>query len=128
MSANLNYTHGLGHVGSYQASARPYIASGLVVPTSSAAALEVSFESVTRFITIKNTSAIPIKFGFSALGIAGVNYIELAASESYSGDWKVSAVFLLSTAAAGTATIAAGLTGISSNRLPSNWSGSAGVG
>ena len=70
MSSNFKYTYGLGHVPSYQASAKPYLTSSLTVPALGEAPLEVSFDSVSKFIIITNTLAgsatnVPMRFGFS---------------------------------------------------------------
>ena len=55
MSTNLYHSPGLGNVGSYQMSARPYLTSSLSVPFSSATPLEISFDTVTSFVVITNT-------------------------------------------------------------------------
>ena len=70
------YTVGLGHVGSYQASARPFLTSSLTIPISSSAPLQVEFESVSRFVIISNTlpgsvTNVPLRFGFSSAGVSG---------------------------------------------------------
>ena len=55
-----SYGVGFNNVGSYQASAKPYIKSELVVPASSSdagTALEVTFPKVTKFITVRNDGA-----------------------------------------------------------------------
>ena len=128
---------GLGHVGSYQASARPYLTSSLTVPASSGTPLEVQFESVSKFVIISNTLPgsvpnVPLRFGFSAAGVRGDvtnNYGILNNNESFEADFRVVSVFLLSDSASEcSASVIAGLTGIHKNHLATNWSGSVGVG
>lgn len=128
---------GLNHVGSYQASARPFLTSSLNVPASSGTPTVVSFESVSKFVVITNTlpgsvTNVPLRFGFSANGVKGVednNYGILNNGESFEADFKVSRVYLLSDSVNEcSASVIAGLTGIGSNHLSTNWSGSTGVG
>jgi hypothetical protein len=132
----LNMPRGLGHVPSYQSSAVPYLTSSLIVPGTNNEPIEVSFPNVTRFIIITNTydgdQNIPLRFGFSANGIKGVennNYAILNNGESFEADFRVSKVFLLSDSVFSTSgSIVAGLTDIKENLLPNNWTGSAGIG
>jgi len=127
---------GLGYVPSYQTSSVPYLTSSLEVPAVSSEPIEISFQTVTRFVVITNTYSgaqnRPMRFGFSENGIKGVennNYAVLNNGESFEGDFKVSKVFLLSDSVFGTSgSIVAGLTDISSELLPNNWTGSIGVG
>ena len=137
MSTNLYHSPGLGNVGSYQMSARPYLTSSLSVPSSSATPLEISFDTVTSFVVITNTlpgsaTNVPLRFGFSENGVKGSvnnNYGILNNGESFEADFRVTSVFLLSDSDNEcSASVIAGLTGICSQRLPNNWSGSAGVG
>ena len=137
MSSNFKYTFGLGHVPSYQASAIPYLTSSLAVPALGNAPLEVSFDSVTRFIIITNTLAgsatnVPLRFGFSSNGVSGSaqnNYAILNNGESFEADFRVTSVFLLSdNASQCSASVVAGLTRISRSHLETNWTGSTGIG
>ena len=132
---------GLGSVGSYQMGGIPYVSSSVTVPVQSATALKIQFPYVTKFVTIVNTgsatSAPNIRVGFSALGTSGStasNYFTLGYGESYTGEWRIEDLFLISTTAAqSSASIIAGLTPIPRG-VPSfvstgnNWSGSSGVG
>jgi hypothetical protein len=132
-----DYKAGLGNVGSYQASARPFLSSSIHV-SGNLDIVEVSFPTVTRFLTIKNTvsqveAEVGLKVGISALGVSGSNNLTLYNEESYSADWRLSSVFLQfeSTPAVNqalTASVIAGLTNIDSGELNHNWSGSEGVG
>jgi hypothetical protein len=137
MSNNFNYTFGLGHVPSYQASGKPYLTSSLTVPSSSADPLQVEFPNVSRFVIITNTaspsdSSRPIRFGFSENGVKGSvdnNYAVLDNGETFQAEFRVTSVYLLSdTAFEGSASVIAGLTGINKDRLENNWTGSVGVG
>lgn len=128
---------GLGHVPSYQASAQPFLTSSLDVPVSSSEPIKVSFLGVTRFVVVTNTESggtnIPIRFGFSANGVKGVennNYLVLNNGESFEAEFRVTEIFLLSDSSinAGTASVAAGITDIPSKHLVNNWSGSSGIG
>ncbi len=135
--SNFRYTMGLGHVPSFQTSARPYLTSSLTVPAVSAEPIEISFETVSRFIIITNTldgsaTNVPLRFGFSADGVKGSinnNYAILNNGESFEADLKATKIFLLSNSVNEcTASVIAGLTGIGSRYLINNWSGSIGVG
>lgn len=129
---------GLGHVGSYQASARPFLTSSLTIPVSSSNPVEIEFESVSRFVIISNNlpgsaTNVPLRFGFSAAGVRGDitnNYAILNNNESFEAEFRVTSVFLLSDSGTSqvTASVIAGLTGIHNSHLTTNWSGSTGVG
>ena len=130
---------GLGSVGSYQMSGIPFATSSLTVPVNSAAPLQISFPYVAKFVTVVNESTAPapaLRVGFSVLGVSGsgTNYFLLDSGESYTGDWRIEDIYLISNSAAQTsASIIAGLTPIPRG-VPSfvstgnNWSGSSGVG
>lgn len=137
MSTNLYHSPGLGNVGSYQLSARPYLTSSLDIPASTEEPIEVAFATVTRFVIITNNTPasstnVPMRFGFSANGVKGTsssNYGILNNGESFEAEFKVIRVYLLSDSVNNaTASVIAGLTGICNQRLPDNWSGSAGIG
>lgn len=132
------YIPGLGNVGSYQVSSRPYLTSSLTIPISSSAPFVVSFESVSRFVIITNTLAgsatnVPLRFGFSANGVQGTennNYGILNNGESFEAEFKVTRLYLLSDSGLNecSASVIAGLTGIEFGHLEDNWTGSSGVG
>jgi len=125
---------GLGNVGSYQVSCVPWSSSSLAIPGSSSTPFEISFYNVTKFITVRNTRLVtdastPLRVGFSSLGVQGSNYFVLLNGESFSADFKVSRLYLLGdTTSPTSASVIAGLTGIESNKLVTNWTGSEGVG
>lgn len=133
MSSDFKYTAGFHNVGSYQVSTQPYLTASLTVPASSGTPLEVSFPTVSKFIIVRNESGSSgdLRVGFSAEGVKGTvnnNYIILSGSESFSADYRVTSVFLLShTTSEQSASVVAGLTTIPKRDF-NNWSGSAGVG
>jgi len=132
---------GLGSVGSYQMSGIPYVTSSLTVPANNATILKIQFPYVAKFVTVVNENSgtsVPMRVGFSALGTSGSaasNYFLLDNGESYTGEWRVEDIFLISSTSAQTsASIIAGLTPIPRG-VPAlgaasgnNWSGSSGVG
>lgn len=129
---SFEYKSGLWNASSYVASGIPWATSSLVAPLSSGTPMEVSFPSVTKFITIKNisTGTEKLRVGFSSNGVKNTsNYFLLSPNESFAGDIKVKSIFILSDAgSAATASVIAGLTGIDASNLQNNWSGSLGVG
>ena len=134
MSWNSNsYQVGLHNVGSFQVSSIPYLTASVSV-SSTSVPVEISFDRVSKFVIVKNTADAlgtdaPMRFGFSALGVKGTNYILLMNEEEYEADYKVSRLYLLAgSATEATASISAGLTGIPATSLRDNWSGSSGVG
>jgi hypothetical protein len=136
--SNFAYRSGLGNVGSYQASAIPYLTSSLTIPVSSSTPYEVAFPNVTRFVIITNildgaSPNVPLRFGFSENGVKGVentNYAILNNGESFEGEFRVTRLYLLSDDGAleCNASVIAGLTTVSTKELENNWTGSVGVG
>ena len=136
-NGTFKYTAGLNHVGSYQASARPYVKTELTAPVSGAVntALEVAFPKVTKFVTVRNdgaaaSSSCDIRLAFATGGLdeANDNYITIAESASFSADFRITRLYLMS-AEAGTvnATVIAGLTNIDASHLTSSWEGLEGI-
>ena len=137
MSSDFRYTYGLGHVPSFQTSTRPYLTSSLTVPANSQTPLQITFDSVSRFIIVTNTlpgsaANVPMRFGFSENGVKGSvnnNYVVLNNGESFEAEFKSVSVYLLSdNTNECSASVIAGLTGISADHLVGNWTGSSGVG
>jgi len=115
----------------------PYITSSLVIPASSGTPLAITFPNVTQFITVRCDDATnAVRVGFSENGVKATeqnNYFTLTSSGSYTGEWRVGKIFLLSdTASASSATVIAGLTPVPGDQIGggiiANWSGSVGVG
>ena len=130
---------GLGHVGSYEVSGKPFVSGGINVATATASGqpLELSFPSITRWIVVKNNDSVAsrnVQVGASINGLADDNYftIEYDASnwsnrsQSPRFELRVAKIYL--TGSSTNVDVIAGLTGISINELPHNWSGSIGVG
>ena len=70
----LDYRAGLGNVGSYQASAKPFLSSSIHV-SGNLNVVPISFPNVTRFITIKNTvsqieASVGLRIGISEIGMS----------------------------------------------------------
>lgn len=137
MSSNFKYTFGLGNVGSYQISSIPYLSSSLTIPASGSTPKVISFPNVSRFVIITNTEpptspSRPFRFGFSEAGVEGLNdnnYVVLDNGESFTAEFRVIKVFLMSDDGfEASGSVHAGLTGIKKNHLLDNWSGSAGIG
>jgi len=149
-SGNFLYTAGFNNVGSYQASARPFIVNKIVVPPSASnltfvdgtieggaaggTAVEIAFPKVTKFVTIKNegadqSSSVEMRLAFSTGGLDDTkrNYIVLAESASFSADFRVTRLYLMGNATALTASVVAGLTQIDASHLTSSWDDQVGV-
>jgi hypothetical protein len=134
-----DYKTGLGNVGSYQASGRPFLSSSIAL-SSSNAVVKITFPTVSRFVVIKNegpaaSNEVQIRAGFSENGVNAVeyeNYLLLDNQESFSADYRVTSVYLRVHPTGGTtnatASIIAGLTSIDKIELRHNWTGSSGVG
>ena len=122
------YGTGLGNVGSYQASAKPFASGGI----NASSTVSVEFPSVTRWIYVVNNNSSPCKIGFSEFGVEGTNYFTVhSGSTSDRLEVKVTQLWLNGSS---NVDVFAGLTGISPDRITnispsgSNWSGSSGIG
>jgi len=131
---------GFNHVGSYQASSRPFATASLIVPASSStigAGTEISFPGVTKFIIVRNDeltdshTSSKIRLAFASGGLHGpnANYITIPPSSSFSADFRVTKVWLMSDSSVATsASVIAGITTINANRAPSgSWEDTIGV-
>jgi len=145
-----HYQAGLNSVGSYQMSGIPYATASITVPVNDRKVYKVEFPYVARTVTVRNdlataSSDVTLRVGFSENGVQGVeneNYFVLTNGESYTGDWRIEDLFLISDSdeAGVTASVIASLTGIPTGSVPGisdgtdpegtadNWSGSIGVG
>lgn len=120
---------GLGNVGSYIASGIPQVFGSRAIASKT----QIKFARITREVTVKNeqpltSASAPLIVGFSSLGIDGNNYFTLQNQESFTGDWRVSSIWLKPSGASASGSIVAGLTNIVYNNDFTNWSGSVGVG
>ena len=141
------YQNGAGNVGSYQISGIPYATASFTVAPLGSAPTSLGFPQVTKFVTVINTNSgsnVPLRIGFSSLGITGSAtvaadahyYFILDNGQSYTGEWRVSTIYLLSDTVntQTSASVVAGLAAIDPNTVPgkavgtTNWSGSIGVG
>jgi len=131
--SNLDWQYpGLSDVGSYQASATPFVTGNVTVVASGSSTTQVVFPSVTKFVTVVNETTgtnSALRVGFSSNGVKNTNYFILDNGESYTGEWKVTSVYLMGNSTTGcTASVIAGVTNVPYSELPLNWSGSIGVG
>jgi len=124
---------GFGNSASYVVSAIPYLSASLAVPALGTAPLKLQFPYVTKFVTVRNdldptATNVPMRYGFSTIGVSGTvqqNYGLLNNGESYTGDWRVSSVYLLSNSSSPcTGSVVAGMTGIRYEAAFNNFSGS----
>jgi hypothetical protein len=139
------YSAGLGQVGQYQMSAIPYATASFGVPgggeSHAECPVKLEFPAVTRFFTVINTHKgqnAPLRVGFSSQGVTGsggdsslgTNYFVLDNGESYTAELRVTSLFLMghNDATPSSASVIAGLTGISLSHLTGSWTGSSGVG
>lgn len=105
---------GEGYVPAYQISGVPYVTSSNV---TLGATREISFNTVTKFVTVKNTGASTnvIAVGFTQNGMlpANSNFFALSGSEAFSGELRTSKIFISGSSGATTPfTLVAGLTNI----------------
>lgn len=132
---------GLGHVGSYQVSGKPFVSGNIDLSIYSSGPLEISFPSVTRWIIVRNRGTTVdnskiIQVAGSANGFTTGEYFRI--SDDYTGsgarrnsttprmELKMTKIYL--TGSSDKVDVIAGLTGISTDSIPDNWSGSAGIG
>lgn len=126
---------GLSNTNSYLTSGIPFVTASVALPgLTTNDPVVISFPQVTKFVTIKNTTpdAHSIRVGFSKNGVLGTNYFLLEKDESFSAELRVTDIYFISNSNGGNGneevTVIAGLTTIDRSELPTNWSGSAGVG
>jgi len=138
-----NYTAprpGVGSVGQYQMSSKPYATSSFSVAGVGSAPTEITFPNVTSWVWVENLdSNSNVRIGFSSLGTTGSagggtnNYVTIVnQTDPHTFRVRVKSVFLLSEGAASTnVSIMAGLTSIESDLSTDegpNYSGSSGIG
>lgn len=114
MSIN-NPTWGEGYVPAYQMSGMPYVTSSNV---SLGATSEITLGYVTKFVIVKNNSAVAgnvISVGFTQNGMlsGNSNFFVLSGSESFSAEVRTSKLFVSGTNGTSTPfSVLAGLTNI----------------
>ena len=130
------YTSGLGNVGAFQVSGKPFVSGGIVADgPEDDSQYELQFPNVTRWIEVRNGGSDlqpyengSVRIGFSALSVmeAGTNYYDLPASASTSRwELKCTSLFL---SGSGECSVVAGLTGIPTSSIYLNYSESSGIG
>lgn len=128
---------GFNHVGSYQVSCRPFATASVVVPQSGGigSATKIEFPGVSKFVIVRNEEhdAIAdskIRLAFASGGMGDTfNYILINPSSSFSADYRVSQVYIMSdTSTQPKVSVIAGITTIKAGRTPSgSWEGSLGI-
>tara|TARA_Y100000591_G_scaffold258244_1_gene230404 strand:- start:38 stop:493 length:456 start_codon:yes stop_codon:yes gene_type:complete len=132
------YEPGFNHVGSYQTSCRPFATASLVVPASgSDTYTKITFPGVTKFVVVRNdelgdsftSSDIRLSFASGGLNDPNANYIILKPSSSFSADFRITQLYLMSDSSTATsASVIAGITTINAARVPSgSWEDTVGV-
>lgn len=133
--AVFNYgSPGLGHVGSYQVSGKPYLSGGIDVGAAAGDLVTIEFPSVTRWVIVTNHDTTnDVNVAFSENGFSTNNFFTVSSDTNDRANMmtqrmelKVTKLFL-----SGTSTqvdVIAGLTGIDPGLVANNWSGSSGVG
>ena len=130
---------GFNHVGSYQVSCRPFARASVVVEASGATmggGTKIEFPGVTKFVVIRNEehddiadAKIRLAFASGGLHQPGYNYILINPSSSFSADYRVTQVYIMSDdSTQPKVSIIAGITGINAARVPSgSWEDNIGV-
>lgn len=114
-----NASPGEGYAPAYQISSTPWVKTQSITLGQ---IVEITFPQVTRFITVQNSgndsSQIAVAFTRNGLKPTNANYFTLTGSASYSGDLRMTSLFL-SGQLGGTSqfTVIAGLTYIPSGNL-----------
>ena len=123
--ASYDYTPGLGNVGAYQVSGKPYLSGS--INGKAPGPHEVAFPSVTSEITIGNADEgdDDMTWALTANGLAGTNKFNQMAGGVATYRIKCTSIFVTGSS---NINICASLTGIPRSSIPDNFSGSAGVG
>lgn len=110
---------GIGNVGSYMVSSKPFVSGGLVIPRSGSAPLRLDFPSVTKRVTFKNTSVGDIRVGFDLSDMTGSNqYMLVKASKTFTSKIALNKIYLMSdTTTARSGAILAEMSGIANAEL-----------
>lgn len=128
---------GFNHVGSYQVSCRPFASASVEVPASASdTGLAIDFPGVTKFVIVRNEehegiadSKVRLAFASGGLNDPNANYILINPSSSFSADYRVTKVYVMSdTSVQPKVSIIAGITNIKAARVPSgSWEDTVGV-
>tara|TARA_R110002124_G_scaffold116400_9_gene272924 strand:+ start:74713 stop:75132 length:420 start_codon:yes stop_codon:yes gene_type:complete len=135
-----NYKAGIGNSASYQVSGKPWC-SGSIDLTAVTTPYKIGFPSVTKWVEIRNlavTDGQLVICAFSENGLpskGGTNHFTLLDLVRSAGghiasatklDVKITELWIEGTSVK--LDVLAGLTGIDTNQILNNWSGSAGIG
>ena len=135
--ATYNYKPGLGQVGAYQVSGKPYVSGGI----NAVLATKIQFPSVTSWVVVSNVGGnANCRVGFSQIGVSGSgnsgltgSYYTLKTDEQTPRlEVKLTELWL---SGSNSVSVLAGLTQIQNIAIDntavspsgSNWSGSTGV-
>jgi hypothetical protein len=129
---------GFNHVGSYQVSCRPFATASVQVPASGGLTTElaIDFPGVSKFVIIRNEehdgiadSKIRVAFASGGLHQPNYNYILINPSSSFSADYRVGKVWVMSDSSIQPKiSVIAGITTIKATRVPSgSWENTVGV-
>ena len=120
------YQPGLGHVGSYQVSGRPWISGSKAGDTTAGQEKLFTFPTVAKSVTVHrrdNQSSSPVRVHFAPSNTSeniteGVHYIELnSLDDSISLNIKCSEIYVSSSHANNAYTVIAELTGIPAGEM-----------
>jgi len=139
--ATFQYKVGLGNVGSYQVSGKPFASGNIDAQVGSGGthgdgSVAIHFPQITRWVQVNNSGSADLRVGFSAFGLTGTNYLLVKADTELGPlELKLTELHLTGGVSGGTSVIA-GCTFIATESINnlsvspngSNWSGSAGVG
>ena len=136
-----NYSAGLGAVGSYQVSGKPFVSGSIDPGAMPSPPFRLQFPSVTRWVVVRNIdpdTGADLACAFSQNGLpsmGGTNHFTLddagasLVDQTLSMELKVGEMWFEGSGnGCREFDVIAGLTGINVNEIPNNWSGSAGVG
>ena len=138
--SNFNYKSGIGHTAPYQVSGKPFASGNLTAPAVTGDPIKVEFPSVTRWvkvIPVTGSAATHLRIGFSENGVKGSNFFRYLAGNNFNHEQagpeplelKVKELwFIGDNGETVNFDVVAGLTTIPSGTIPTNWSGSMGVG
>jgi hypothetical protein len=129
---------GLGHVGAYQVSGKPFVSGGIDVTAGGTrpdnSPLQINFPSVTRWVILTNHDTTnDVNVAFSANGFDTNNFFTVSSDTNDRANMmtqrmelKVSSLFI--SGASTQVDLIAGLTNVATSSIANNWSGSLGVG
>jgi len=132
MANYYQYKPGLGAVGQYQVSGKPFITGSV---DCSSGPTEIVFPSVTSWVVVQNHDTVNTLYvAVSENGLpskGGDNHFQVLKSGTYAY-WSVPSLDLKVTSlwveGSTDTDVLAGLTAIEVSEIPNNWSGSSGVG